>query len=55
MKEVERQRVKKALEYVYGLWHQCHLEKAERGIPKGTLCDSCQEEIRAHLKDICTP
>ena len=31
---------------IYKNWHACGLRKAERGMPVGTLCDMCQEEIR---------
>lgn len=31
---------------IYRAWHGCGLKKAERGLPKGTLCDACNEEIK---------
>ncbi len=44
--------VKKALRAVYRDWHLCALPAAERGIPKGTLCDDCNEIIEATMKDL---
>lgn len=37
---------------IYATWHACGLRKAERGMPKGRLCDVCLEAIRAHVADI---
>lgn len=37
---------------IYTMWHACGLPKAEGGLPKGTLCDDCNDMIAAHVKDI---
>jgi hypothetical protein len=56
---IERTKLKKAavavLTGVYSSWHGCALKKEERGIPSGTLCDLCSEEIKwrvAQLLDL---
>lgn len=43
---------------IYRNWHGCALKKPERGIPAGTLCDQCNEEIKwrvAQLLDLSRP
>lgn len=47
--------VEREIDSVYRTWHACGLKIAERGIPKGTLCDSCREMIAAHMKRIRDP
>ena len=37
---------------IYAVWHGCALRKSERGIPAGTLCDSCNAEIFAGVIDM---
>ncbi len=37
---------------IYATWHACGLRKAERGLPKGRLCDACLEVIDMHVKNI---
>ena len=31
-------------------WHGCRLKEAERGMRKGTPCDSCKENARIYAK-----
>ncbi len=37
---------------IYATWHACALPKREIGLPKGTLCDACNEMVAAHVQDI---
>lgn len=37
---------------IYRTWHACGLKKAERGIPAGTLCDACNEEIKWRVEQM---
>lgn len=50
MKDAERSRLHVVLKSIYATWHNCGLRKAERGMPKGRLCDDCLEQIRAHVE-----
>ena len=40
------------LKDIYGTWHGCRLKKAERGMPIGTICDACKEEIIWRLRQL---
>lgn len=53
--------VERALQSVFGSWHGCamgtrknplHDEDRARGITEGQLCDDCNSQIAAHMKDI---
>jgi len=44
--------VRKEITGIYATWHACGLRKAERGMPKGRLCDACMEMVQAHVEDI---
>ena len=46
------EKVRSVLLSIMGMWHQCALQKAERGIPKGTLCDDCLEFVDCQMKDL---
>ena len=37
---------------IYRSLHACGLKKAERGIPVGTLCDACNEEIKWRVQQM---
>jgi hypothetical protein len=52
MTPTELKIVEREIESIYRLWHACGLKVAERGIPKGTLCDSCKQDIAAHMARI---
>lgn len=57
----KRDAVQKSLYDIFRQWHGCamgtrrnplHPEDAARGIKEGDLCDDCNAQIEAHLKDI---
>lgn len=48
----ELQIVEREVASIYRMWHACGLKEAERGIPKGTLCDSCLSSIAMHMSRI---
>jgi hypothetical protein len=52
MTEAEESAVRQQFEHVFSMWHACRLPKAERGIPKGTLCDDCLGYIDAIMADL---
>jgi hypothetical protein len=41
--------VEETISSVYQEWHLCALRHSERGIPRGTLCDGCNESIRSRM------
>jgi len=49
--EDQRNVLRAYLSDIMGMWHQCRLKKAERGIPVGTLCDNCREYVEGAVKD----
>lgn len=42
---------REVLRSIYSAWHGCALGEEEI-LPKGTLCDECNESIKNYLEDI---
>lgn len=51
MTQTELNKLWTLLHSIYGTYHNCTLPKAERGLPKGRLCDECEEIIKVHLSE----
>lgn len=51
MEQIELNKLWSLLHHIYGAHHLCSLQKAERGLPKGRLCDECEDMIKSHLAE----
>lgn len=45
----EFQKLHEILHNIFESHHRCALPKAERGLPKGRLCDECEDIIASYL------
>lgn len=51
----EHRRVEALVRSIYANWHGCALspkEARQMKLKRGRLCDSCEDFVKAHMKDL---